>query len=181
VDWDDYFAFRTAAKSDSQLGLFAEPFLDAIRITMVQVVKHKMKPWYQAGILYGILPLVFGSFTLLLPTRASWNPPGIEEGYIELETVLSLESEPVWLDARTREEFESGSIPGAIWMDATEFEPQLQTLMERWVPGMEIVVFCGSAACDASQRVAERLRNEVGLPDVWVLTGGWESWKRGNH
>jgi hypothetical protein len=46
---------------------------------------------------------------------------------------------------------------------------------------MEIVVFCGSAACDASHHVAERLRNEAGLPDVWVLTGGWESWKRENH
>jgi hypothetical protein len=97
-----------------------------------------MKPWYQAGILYGILPLVLGSLTLLLPTRASWNPPGIEEGYMELATVLTWESNPFGSMPAPEEEFESGSIPGAIWMDATDFESQLMALMERWVPGWRL-------------------------------------------
>jgi len=41
-----------------------------------------------------------------------------------------------------------------------------------------VVVYCSSLSCQASQEVAEKLREEVGLQSVFVLQGGWEAWRQ---
>jgi len=40
-----------------------------------------------------------------------------------------------------------------------------------------VMVYCNSRKCHASEEVAHRLREEVGLRPVYVLRGGWEAWK----
>ncbi|MEM8784148.1 MAG: rhodanese-like domain-containing protein [Planctomycetota bacterium] len=82
----------------------------------------------------------------------------------------------LWIDARSAERFARGRVPGAWPLTPGDWEEQLMGVLGAWEPGQRVVVYCGSASCDDSAAVAERLRNEAGLDDVYVLHGGWEAW-----
>lgn len=118
------------------------------------------------------------SGVLQLKVRSDLKPPTKAVGEVSLEEVRAWK-EVLWVDARSREAYEAEHIPGALLLNAAEWDDLLVPLFDRWNPDVPIVVYCDSASCDASQRVAERLRDEVGLEHVHVLKGGWSAWKEG--
>lgn len=106
----------------------------------------------------------------------------VAEGELTLTQVRALEQQAggvLWVDARVRSEFEKEHIPGAILLNEQEWE----TLMFESVEVISrndkpIVIYCDAQRCDASHRLAEKLR-DLGQPDVHVLAGGWSAWKSG--
>lgn len=101
----------------------------------------------------------------------------LREHEITIDAALARGAPVLWVDARPYEQFANDHIPGALSLDPADWEPRLTRLLERWQPGIRVVVYCDAAACDTSKEVAARLRDEVGLPDVFFLRGGWEAWK----
>jgi rhodanese-related sulfurtransferase len=83
----------------------------------------------------------------------------------------------LWIDARGDKPFAQGHIPGALSFDPADWEQRLVQLLEKWQPGVKVIVYCDAAGCDTSKQIAARLRDEVGLPDVYFLRGGWEAWQ----
>ena len=83
----------------------------------------------------------------------------------------------LWVDARPEEEFEKGHIPGALSLNEDDWNGLLPAVLAAWSPERKVVVYCSRKSCNASHSVAERLRNEAGLKDVYVLPGGWEEWE----
>lgn len=81
-------------------------------------------------------------------------------------------------DARHPREFAKGHIEGAVNLSEEKFDSQVAGLLDKWAPGMKIGVYCDSAGCGSSERVAERLRRDFGLDGVFVLKGDWREWKR---
>lgn len=81
----------------------------------------------------------------------------------------------LWVDARSLSEFEFQHMRGSVMLTEEHWEERLPDFLERWRPGQQVVVYCGSASCAASNGVAQRLRNELGLQEVYVLKGGWEN------
>lgn len=51
----------------------------------------------------------------------------------------------------------------------------LPAVLEGWPSGKPAIVYCDSRECEASEEVAQRLR-EFGVAPVFVLRGGWEAW-----
>ncbi len=100
------------------------------------------------------------------------------ENALEIQEVLSFDETPLWVDAREQTMYDQGTIPGAIHLNHDNFEQNILFLLEKWQPGSRIVVFCDTLICDKSREIADRLEQEMGLTDVYVLKGGWESWKR---
>lgn len=84
------------------------------------------------------------------------------------------------IDARSEAAFETAHIPGALVLNEPDWESDLPKVVTRWRPGARLVVYCDSAACGGSQAVARRLRRELGVGDIYVLKGGWQSWL-GDH
>ncbi len=84
----------------------------------------------------------------------------------------------LWVDVRSRDAWEGERIADAVWLNEGEFEAGMEAFLMRWNPEVPVVVYCDGQACDASAAVADRLRNEFGMENVWVLKGGWEAWKR---
>lgn len=82
----------------------------------------------------------------------------------------------LWVDARGREAWEASRIGDAVWLNEGAFDEGIEDFLLRWTPGVPVVVYCDSEACDASAAVAERLRSELGIENVWVLKGGWDAW-----
>ena len=101
------------------------------------------------------------------------------EDEVTISTASDWESQGgvLWIDARVRTEYEKEHIPGALLiseqeLDALIFE-NLDALQANTKP---IVVYCDGQKCDASRKVAEKLR-DIGLADVKVLKGGWQAWQ----
>ena len=124
---------------------------------------------------------IFLAFVALVPAAISWtfldpaNPEQLLPGEVQIDDLRISGSDTVWIDARSRAEFESAHVDDAVWLTEEEWESSLGNVFERWKPERPIVVYC-DAGCAASSKVAERLR-ELGMDPVYVLKGGYQAWK----
>jgi rhodanese-related sulfurtransferase len=84
----------------------------------------------------------------------------------------------LWIDARTRERYNADHIPGALLLNEYERDDLLLEHLDKLqTSGKPIIVYCDAMKCEASHVIRTFLTENVGLPDVWVLTGGWPAWK----
>lgn len=132
----------------------------------------------------GILLICLAALVPALAQRW-WQPPeafrprsALTDGAgaaerVTLQTVRGWNRPVLWVDARTRAEFESGHVPAATLLNEDAWESLLPEFLGRWQPGQPVVVYCG-ASCESSRRVALRLRL-AGIQDVHVLEGGWDA------
>jgi rhodanese-related sulfurtransferase len=110
------------------------------------------------------------------PKKPSWIRPASTE--IDLKTAARWGKNTLWVDARPRAEFERGHIPGAVLLNEEEWERQIDAFLDAWRHDLKVVVYCSSASCDASHEVASRLKTEAPqIMNVFVLKGGWETWR----
>ena len=87
----------------------------------------------------------------------------------------------IWIDARPDDQFARDHVPGAILLNEDRWNELLPQFLTVWSPGKKIVVYCSAQSCDLAREVAERLREEAQLTDVFVLEGGWEAWVKKNR
>jgi rhodanese-related sulfurtransferase len=105
----------------------------------------------------------------------------VAEGEITITEARALEAAGgvLWVDARVRSEYEKEHVPGAILLNEQEWEQLMfeavETISRNNKP---MIIYCDAQRCDASHRLAEKLR-DLGQPDVRVLAGGWNAWKSG--
>ncbi len=84
----------------------------------------------------------------------------------------------IWLDARTRDQFESQHIPGALILNEQEFDQQLLEILDTLqTTAKPVVIYCGGQKCEASRHVREKLMSVVALEACYVLKGGWPAWQ----
>jgi rhodanese-related sulfurtransferase len=147
-----------------------------------------------------ILRLVWQSVLLLLLAAAGawatwkWNPnrpelylvsePAANSHEISVTAALALakEKKVVWLDARTRKEYDKGHIPDALLFNLYEWEdlavPVVQLLSDSDPKSTVIIIYCDSPKCSASHDIAEKMRQlPLGDWDIRILHGGWPAWK----
>ncbi len=124
--------------------------------------------------LLAAIPTIAAAF--VHPNRPAWDHQALKEGEVLLVTVQGWQH-VLWVDARSAKSFADDHVPGAVLLNEDEWDELLGALLEQWRPGVQVVVYCSSQACQASAAVAQRLREEVGLGDVYVLKGGWEAWQ----
>lgn len=109
---------------------------------------------------------------------ASWRQPPVDSGLVSLAQAQSWGDTVLWVDARPGEDFARGHVPGAMPLNEDEWDAQLRTFLTAWSPERKVVVYCSAQSCNASHAVAERLRKEDRLTNIYVLEGGWEEWKK---
>ncbi len=131
-----------------------------------------------------IILLSFGAAFLIY----KWHPKSpalylvagqLRPDEVTLNQVLKLKKERgiVWIDARKRLDYQKGHVEGAFLLNEQEdffalLEPiwaKLQNLSD-----LPFVVYCGSESCAASRKVADKLRDSVGIAEVYILSGGDE-------
>jgi rhodanese-related sulfurtransferase len=129
---------------------------------------------------YGLFPLLLGILSASFhPNRALWRQPEPVDNEVSLNEIQGWKESVIWVDARSGQEYRKDHIPSAIELNVDNFESNLPHLLELWQPGCRVVVYCDTLQCDSSHEMAERLTGEVGLSDVYVLYGGWASWRKG--
>jgi thiosulfate/3-mercaptopyruvate sulfurtransferase len=103
---------------------------------------------------------------------------------------LSSEVRTVVLDARSKEEFEKGHLPGAIWVDVDEWKQSFRdgTDAKGWserigklgIDNQSRVVVYDEALTGSAARVWWILRY-WGLEDARLLNGGFKAWEAEKH
>ena len=85
-----------------------------------------------------------------------------------------------WLlvDARDEVKFATQQMPGAISLPGHAYPELLQFFVEDHGADKTVVVYDDTVDGHIADRLAARLRDEAGLPDVRVLEGGFAAWQR---
>jgi rhodanese-related sulfurtransferase len=121
----------------------------------------------------------------MLPAFAAglWHPrrPAWQSDEVTLAAARAWGRSVLWVDARPDADFAHAHIPGALPLNEDRWDELLPGILDQWQSqsSPKVVVYCSSLSCQTSREVARRLREEVNLPNVFVLQGGWESWQRG--
>jgi rhodanese-related sulfurtransferase len=107
-----------------------------------------------------------------------WEKQPADPAAVSLTTAENWGPAVLWVDARPDEDFARGHIPGAVQLNEDRWQDLLRGMLVIWAPERKVVVYCSQRSCNASHEVAERLRKEVGLTNIYVLQGGWEEWEK---
>ena len=112
------------------------------------------------------------------PHKPEWTRSAGDTPEISWDQASALKSEVLWIDARKEENYRQGHIDKALSLDEARWEDSLPAVIAAWQPGAAIVVYCDGADCGTSRSVARRLKRELGVPEVYVLKGGWRAWPK---
>ena len=97
-------------------------------------------------------------------------------GEVHAATAQTWGDQVQWVDARSRAKFEHAHIPGALLLNEDEWDTLIAPFLDAWDPDKTIIVYCDGGSCEASHKVAERLRADLKIGNVHVLKGGWGAW-----
>ncbi len=119
------------------------------------------------------LPAVLSAF--FHPKRPDFGDRP-REGEITVATAARRSTDYIWIDARSESHYTTKHIPEALLLNEDEWDDLLPVVLQAWPTGKPAVVYCDSRQCEASDAVAQRLR-ELNIAPVFVLKGGWEAWE----
>ena len=107
-------------------------------------------------------------------------PNQLRDDEIMLNKVLEWEADRgvVWIDARSRANFDKSRVKGAYLLNEMEdfyslLEPIWSEIQNK--SDLPFIVYCSSESCLSSRKVAEKLRESVGVSEVYILKGGEKS------
>ncbi|TAG28804.1 MAG: rhodanese-like domain-containing protein, partial [Verrucomicrobia bacterium] len=111
--------------------------------------------------------------------RPAWpyvtdSVPSIEQ--VGLAEVRAAYANALWIDAREPAAYAAAHVPGALALNEADWDAGFSALVDRWDGAQPIVVYCGGESCQASETVAQRLKQELAFPQIIVLRGGWDAW-----
>jgi rhodanese-related sulfurtransferase len=100
-----------------------------------------------------------------------------ETGPVDLAGAKKLyDSGAVFLDARSKEDFERGHIKGALNFHYAEIKDHSHEILEKIDLEKTIVTYCSGEDCHSSDIAAGALL-DMGYERVRVFFGGWPAWK----
>ena len=91
--------------------------------------------------------------------------------------MLFLSGRAVFLDARSRFEYQDGHIQGALSVPVEEFGFLFDELKPKLQGKDALITYCDGERCPLSHELAASLR-EAGFDNVRVLINGWTLWNR---
>jgi len=139
-----------------------------------------MNAWKQAGLILSLAAVAGVASAVFHPLRPPWYEVA---SAAEMRWGISLEEARgiiakggvVWIDARTRANYDAGHLPGAILLNPEEWGDLLFNSQEALQAAFDqpVIVYCDGDACTRSVDVGESLRELMGLDPVYVLQGEW--------
>jgi rhodanese-related sulfurtransferase len=82
----------------------------------------------------------------------------------------------LFVDARTREAYEDGHIPGAVSLPMGQFDEYIESFFVEHSPESPIVTYCSGRTCEDSHKLAQLLL-DIGFVDVRVFIDGFPGWE----
>jgi rhodanese-related sulfurtransferase len=82
----------------------------------------------------------------------------------------------LFVDARARETYDDGHIPGAASLPVGQFDEYIDSFMSEHSTDRPMVTYCSGRTCEDSHRLAVLLQ-EFGFLDVKVFIDGFPDWE----
>ncbi len=106
-----------------------------------------------------------------------WTEPELAPGEIRLSDARVLEV--IWVDARSKIDYEAGHISGAVLLNEDDWDGGLRRLMEvLMVAPRPLIIYCSEAGGETSKRVAKRLRQDLINTEIYTLKESWAGWTK---
>jgi len=94
---------------------------------------------------------------------------------VNLAKTVYDQGDALFMDARSKEDFDDGHIRGAISLPLGEFDDRINAFMERYPSDQPIITYCAGRTCEDSHRLAEKLM-EFGYERVSIMIDGFPGW-----
>lgn len=101
----------------------------------------------------------------------------LKEGEASLADLKRIKEPLMIVDARPAAEYAKGHIKGAFNLPEAQFDARLRAFLDEWTPEASILVYCNVGQCNSSRIIADRLKKECGMHNVFVLKDDWKKWK----
>jgi len=128
-----------------------------------------------------------------IPWIGTWGPSVVAEGdsaavpqsadaddppFITLAQAQELHNDPnvVFVDARDPEDYEMGSISGAVLLPFEMFDDYWPAVSSRLSPERAIVTYCSGSECELSLYLGRLLIEDYEFSDVSIFYGGAGMW-----
>ena len=95
---------------------------------------------------------------------------------VEIAKQIYDSGEAVFVDARSREDYEEGHIKGAVSLSVGQFNVVIDTFKAQYSTASTIVTYCSGRTCDDSHKLAQLLF-EQGYTKVGVFIDGYPGWE----
>jgi rhodanese-related sulfurtransferase len=82
----------------------------------------------------------------------------------------------LFVDARSREDYEDGHIPGAVFLSVGQFDELIGAFIDQHSLDQPIVTYCSGRTCEDSHNLAQLLL-DFGFNDVKVFIDGFPGWE----
>ena len=101
---------------------------------------------------------------------------------IHLDTAKLLLENPkvLFLDARPRNVFKRGRIPGAVCFPEESFDSLIQGFKDSVPLDRPLVTYCSGEECRSSDLLAQELQ-KAGYKYIHLFFGGWVEWTQSNQ
>jgi rhodanese-related sulfurtransferase len=96
-------------------------------------------------------------------------------GEICLATVVEKwRGDVLWVDARSKQEWQRDGVPGSVWISHENFDESLGNAATQMLEGKPVIVYCSAVGCDTSKEVANRIKSFQIASELHALHGGWQ-------
>jgi rhodanese-related sulfurtransferase len=100
----------------------------------------------------------------------------LEIGDIALAKKLYDSKKFLFVDARSRDNYNEGHIKGAVSLPVGQFDEKIEAFMEKYPPEKAIVTYCAGRTCEDSHNLAQLLL-AFGYTEINVFIDGFPEWE----
>jgi rhodanese-related sulfurtransferase len=100
----------------------------------------------------------------------------LEIGDVTLAKKLYDSQNFVFVDARSRDDYDEGRIKGAVSLPVGQFDEKIEAFLEQYSPEKAIVTYCSGRTCEDSHKLAQLLM-ELGYTEINVFIDGFPGWE----
>jgi len=117
-----------------------------------------------------------GDMKLTIEEKVENAAAGLTRISIDEASTAFMEDTALFIDARDRDAYDAGHIPGAINIPWEEIQYDNSMISDLISPGSGLITYCDGSDCESSILLAGILA-EMGFEGVRVFFGGWVEWE----
>jgi rhodanese-related sulfurtransferase len=99
-----------------------------------------------------------------------------EIGDIALAKELWDSNNYVFIDARSRDDYDEGHIKRAVSLPVGKFDEKIEAFIEQYPPETAIITYCSGGTCEDSHNLAELLLS-FGYTEINAFIDGYPGWE----
>jgi rhodanese-related sulfurtransferase len=100
----------------------------------------------------------------------------LEIGDVTLAKKLYDSQKFIFIDARSRDDYDEAHIKGAISFPVGQFDEKIEVFLEQYSPEKAIIIYCSGRTCEDSHKLAQLLL-AFGYTQINVFIDGYPGWK----